>query len=409
MSMKFPPNASIGSIMSNGSKTWRYDGNVWRRIDQSSGERGPRGFAGRQGNTGDSGDRGSTGSTGATGATGAVGATGATGPVEEFVASFNGATGAVEGVNSFNGLTGAVTTTDLTLQVVGISASGGITFADGSHQNTAAERGYQYTVTNSTPSAGEVLIQSFLSVIELIGIHATDGDGNDLEVLLEEFTNKGGSIKFSTLDGKTISQVRSNYPSLSDRTFNDSTKVLTLQQGAGTGFIFEEPNAGDVVYMTMTPNEPNLVTSLGGFTGAFQVSDGMNVDELVPGIPVLKQSSSYTKNTATFTISSSSAIATGKKTDSLHRFPYDATLTGIDVKVNGSGGFTAGAIIAGPDFGNPATSSVTGGTLGIEGITGSSTVFNNTGVTAGGFMFFEVISNDSGSTQAQMFVSYQRR
>ena len=160
----------------------------------------------------------------------------------------------------------------------------------------------------------------------------------------------------------------------------------------------------------MTPNEPSLVTSLGGFTGAFQVSDGMNVDELIPGIPVLQQSPSYTKKTATFTISASSAIATGQKTDSLHRFPHDGTITGIDVKVNGSGGFTAGAIIAGPDFGNPATSSVTGGTLGIAGTTGSITGgFNNTSVTAGGFMFFDVISNGSGSTQAQMFVSYERR
>ena len=82
----------------------------------------------------------------------------------------------------------------------------------------------------------------------------------------------------------------------------------------------------------------------------------------------------------------------------------------IDVKVNGSGGFTAGAIIAGPDFGNPATTSLTGGTLGIAGTTGSITGgFNNTSVTSGGFMFFDVISNDSGSTQAQMFVSYERR
>ena len=152
-----------------------------------------------------------------------------------------------------------------------------------------------------------------------------------------------------------------------------------------------------------------MVNSLGGFTGAIQIQQGIEVVELVPGTPIFRQDASYTKNTATFTISASSAIATGKKTDSLHRFPYDATLTNIDVKVNGSGGFTAGAIIAGSDFGNPATSSVTGGTLGIEGITGSSTVFNNTSVTAGGFMFFDVISNDSGSTQAQMFVSYERR
>ena len=526
MSFKFPTSGTtastptVGSTFGVGTKVWEWNGTVFNLL--------PRGLTGATGTTGTTGSTGDTGATGSTGATGAVGATGATGPVDEFVASFNGATGAVEGVNSFNGLTGAVsttdltiqvagisasggitshgglanisstnlfrigkpgtgfgsgpfppltysfpdeievagatdktnpsilvshgpivsgsgnnslvfdkigtftvnsfngvtgdvegvnsfngltgavTTTDLTLQVAGISTSGGVTFSDGSHQNTAAERGYQYTVSSSTPSSGEVLIQSLFGVIELISIHATDGDGNDLEVLLEDFTNNGGSIKFSTLDGKTISQVRSGYRSGSDRTFNDSTKVFTLQTGV-EGFIFEQPNAGDVVYMTMTPNEPNLVTSIGGFTGAFSISDGMNIDELIPGIPVLQQSPGYTKKTATFTISASSAIATGQKTDSLHRFPHDGTITGIDVKVNGSGGFTAGAIIAGPDFGNPATSSVTGGTLGIEGTTGSSTILNNTSVTAGGFMFFDVISNASGSTQAQMFVSYSRR
>ena len=523
MSFKFPTSGTtastptVGSTFGVGTKVWEWNGTVFNLL--------PLGLTGATGTTGSTGD---TGATGSTGATGAVGATGATGPVDEFVASFNGATGAVEGVNSFNGLTGAVSTTDLTIQVAGISASGGITshgglanisstnlfrigvpgtgfgdgpfapntysfptsvgladsdgtnpsilvnrnavalfsgdralewaklgefcvnsfngstgdlegvnsfngvtgavsttsltlqvagistsggvtFSDGSHQDTAAERGYQYTVTSSTPSSGEVLIQSLFGVIEAISIHATDGDGNDLEVLFEDFNDHGGSIKFSTLDGKTISQVRSNYTSGGDRTFSDSLKIFTFQQSAGAGFIFEQPNAGDVVYMTMTPNEPSLVTSIGGFTGPFQLSEGMNVDELIPGIPVLQQSPSYTKKTATFTISASSAIATGQKTDSLHRFPHDGTITGIDVKVNGSGGFTAGAIIAGPDFGNPATSSVTGGTLGIEGTTGSSTILNNTSVTAGGFMFFDVISNASGSTQAQMFVSYSRR
>ena len=182
---------------------------------------------------------------------------------------------------------------------------------------------------------------------------------------------------------------------------------LTLS-GANLAFILEEPTVGDTLYFTIEPNDVDMVSSLGGFTGSIQAQSGLEVVEVL-GIPIFQQDASFTKNTATFTISASSAIATGQKTDSLHRFPYNATLTNIDVKVNGSGGFTAGAIIAGPDFGNPATSSLTGGTLGISGITGSSTVFNNTSVTAGGFMFFDVISNGSGSTQAQMFVSYERR
>ena len=112
---------------------------------------------------------------------------------------------------------------------------------------------------------------------------------------------------------------------------------------------------------------------------------------------------------ATFSVSSSSAIVTGSKVHALHRIPYDATLTDLDVKVSATGGFTASVYIAGSDFGNPETGSITGASLGIAGITGSSTVFNSTRVTGGNFLFLNVFNNDSGSTQAQMFVSYERR
>ena len=340
---------------------------------------------------------------------------GATGAVEG-VNSFNGVTGAIEGVNSFNGATGAVSTTDLSLQVKGISASVGITFADGSFQNTAAERGYQYTVSSTTstdnPSSGECVIDDIVGVVHTLKLSGTDADGNDLDDLMEYFADVGGNIKYSSLDGKTVGQLHSDYTDFSKRSWDGTGKILSITPLSGTNlaFILEEPSVGDTVYFTIEPNDVNMVNSLGGFTGSIQASNGLQVVEVVPGQPFFQQDPSFTKNTATFTISASSAIATGQKTDSLHRFPYDATITGIDVKVNGSGGFTAGAIIAGPDFGNPTTSSLTGGTLGIAGTTGSITGgFNNTSVTAGGFMFFDVVSNGSGSTQAQMFVSYERR
>ena len=52
---------------------------------------------------------GPTGPRGATGSTGATGATGATGPMPtDYVSSFNGKTGAVQGVSSINGNTGAI-------------------------------------------------------------------------------------------------------------------------------------------------------------------------------------------------------------------------------------------------------------------------------------------------------------
>jgi hypothetical protein len=399
MALNFPANPKRGDIITAGQRKWKYTGTTWIRVDSANqGARGIPGATGSGGSTGSTGATGSTGSTGATGATGAVGATGATGPVEQFVASFNG-------------LTGAVTTTDLSLQVKGISASVGITFADGSFQNTAAERGYQYTVSSTSltdvPGSGQCVVDDATGLsVHSIKLHDTDADGNNLTSLLENFRDVGGNIKYCTIDGKTVGQAHVDYKD-GVRTFSSDVLTLTLS-GANLAFILEEPTVGDTLYFTIEPNDADMVTSLGGFTGAIQLSSGLEVVEVL-GIPIFQQDASYTKNTATFTISASSAIATGKKTDSLHRFPYNATLTNIDVKVNGSGGFTAGAIIAGPDFGNPATTSLTGGTLGIEGITGSSTVFNNTSVTAGGFMFFDVISNGSGSTQAQMFVSYERR
>ena len=296
---------------------------------------------------------------------------------------------------------------------LGISLdAGGITFPDGSHQNTAAERGYQYTVGSTSlvdnPSSGECVVDDTLGVVNTLKLSGTDAEGNNLDDLLEYFKDVGGNIKYSTLDGKTVGQLHSDYTD-STRSWDGTGKILSLTlSSANLSFIFEEPSVGDTLYFTIEPNDVKMVSSLGGFTGAVQTSTGLEVVELL-GIPFFQQQASYTKNTATFTISSSSAIATGKKKNSLHRFPYDATLTNIDMKVSGSGGFTAGAIIAGPDFGNPEISSLTGGTLGITGATGSSTVFHNTSVTAGGFMFIDVISNGSGSSQAQMFISYERR
>ena len=53
------------------------------------------------------------------------------------VTSFNGETGAVEGVGSFNGVTGDITTSGLHLHVAGLSVDVGITFSDGTTMSTA--------------------------------------------------------------------------------------------------------------------------------------------------------------------------------------------------------------------------------------------------------------------------------
>ena len=112
---------------------------------------------------------------------------------------------------------------------------------------------------------------------------------------------------------------------------------------------------------------------------------------------------------AIFTVSSSSAIDVGAKTNSLYRVPYDATIQQFDVRVNTTGGFTAAAYIAGGDFGLPSTNAITGCSLGISGLTGSSTDLNISSIAAGNFLYLDVYSNASGSTHAQTFLTYERR
>ncbi len=114
-------------------------------------------------------------------------------------------------------------------------------------------------------------------------------------------------------------------------------------------------------------------------------------------------------DTATFTISSSSSIATGAKTNSLHRVSFDANITKLQVKQTSTGGFTAAIYIAGPDFGIPTTSSITGASLGITGLTGEVSAFNQTAITAGDFLFLDIYTNSSGSTAAQVFLTYNSR
>jgi microcystin-dependent protein len=86
-------------------KYWDSATSSWKIA--AMGVTGPTGATGPTGPTGPTGTAGTNGTNGATGATGATGPTGST--PTNYVASFNGATGAVTGVSSFNGATGTVT------------------------------------------------------------------------------------------------------------------------------------------------------------------------------------------------------------------------------------------------------------------------------------------------------------
>jgi len=85
-------------------------------------------ISGADGVTGATGPQGDQGIQGVTGATGVDGVTGATGPVGDYVESFNGTTGAVEGVSSVNGQTGdVITPNEIVMRFPLWSVLGGLT------------------------------------------------------------------------------------------------------------------------------------------------------------------------------------------------------------------------------------------------------------------------------------------
>jgi hypothetical protein len=142
MAINFPNSPSAGNTYEYNSIIWSWNGLAWDRqstsggggggtgatgVTGATGPQGVTGATGPQGVTGATGPQGVTGATGVAGATGVTGpqgvtgatgsngtngATGATGPVGDYVISFNGKTGALQGVSSFNGATGAITFTN---------------------------------------------------------------------------------------------------------------------------------------------------------------------------------------------------------------------------------------------------------------------------------------------------------
>ena len=118
MAINFPNNPSNGNTYAYNSIIWSWNGAAWDRqttagggsgATGATGSNGTNGITGATGATGATGTNGTNGATGATGSNGTNGATGATGPVGDYVVSFNGNTGALQGVSSFNGVTGAIT------------------------------------------------------------------------------------------------------------------------------------------------------------------------------------------------------------------------------------------------------------------------------------------------------------
>ena len=461
--------------------------------------------------------------------------------VKDRVTSFNGATGAIIGVTSvqgktgdvtltdleithgvetFNGLSGSIDTTSLILPVAGLSASGGITFSDGTFQPTAARSGFRYTMVSSgsgmgTPSSGHMDIDK-AGEVDTLSINHTDKEGNNLKPLFQKLRDNGGYLELMTGDFSQAAVIAIESQSGDDEIITSGETTITVGSTISTvqaPFDIEQGldtvNITDV-YLRIVPNAANFIREFNGITGSVDTTSlvlpvtglsasggitlsgdlsiagniiaqdnnvaiknttgelmisflgsqtiinnsAVNQDIIVKGngdsqlfvtdagnnrvgigtnTPTEKldvdgvikasgitlaggitfadgtQQKTATKDVGTFTISASSAISTGAKTDALHRIPYNATLTKLELKSKATGGMTAAVYISGGDFGNPTTGFVTGATAETTGLTGETTTFGTASVNEGDFVYLHVLANASGTTAAQAFVSYETR
>ena len=457
------------------------------------------------------------------------------------VVSFNGATGAIIGVTSvqgktgdvtltdleithgvetFNGLSGSIDTTSLILPVAGLSASGGITFSDGTFQPTAARSGFRYTMVSSgsgmgTPSSGHMDIDK-AGEVDTLSINHTDKEGNNLKPLFQKLRDNGGYLELMTGDFSQAAVIAIESQSGDDEIITSGETTIAVYSSSSTiqaEFDIEQGldqvSITDV-YLRIFPNAANFIREFNGITGSVDTTSlvlpvtglsasggitlsgdisiagdiiaqdnnvaiknttgelmisflgsqtiinnsAVNQDIIVKGngdsqlfvtdagnnrvgigtnTPTEKldvdgvikasgitlaggitfadgtQQKTATKDVGTFTISASSAISTGAKTDALHRIPYNATLTKFELKSKATGGMTAAVYISGGDFGNPTTGFVTGATAETTGLTGETTTFGTASVNEGDFVYLHVLANASGTTAAQAFVSYETR
>ena len=109
---------------------------------------------------------------------------------------------------------------------------------------------------------------------------------------------------------------------------------------------------------------------------------------------------------ASFTITSSSAISTGAKTNALYRVPYLCEFTNFDIRTNKTGGITLSLRLS-SDPGSPTTGESIPTTLHASGLTASTASFQQGGSIAGKFLHLNVVANAAGATNAQAFLSFK--
>jgi hypothetical protein len=172
------------------------------------------------------------------------GAVGATGPVG--VETFNGLTGAVEGVSSLNGSTG-----DVNLSV-----------------------GYEFEFTTGTPLTGKFSITTIGSD-PFLSIYETTNDSVNIQSVFDDLSDRGGDITILKSDGTEVLVAKD----VSE--FSYTSNVFTYQlsevsfpvSGADPDVVLNTSfTSGDIGYLRINPYPNNYVKTFNGVTGAVDTS-----------------------------------------------------------------------------------------------------------------------------------------
>ena len=375
---------------------------------------------GTQGASGSDGDTGATGAPGVTGTTGSTGTTGG-GITNPRIVTSGSSPGDLI-VDIITGTNVVLTSPNLGV-VVGASGPWGATGATGAAgTNTDPDTRPDIDI-GGLVSQRDDIVNSLNTIafgdLSLVGPvtglkAATQSNGTLLAI--RDFQNTGGAgasgsdVLIRAKQGLKLGRV-----DFGDGSFSDMSIRLVNGSTTDTGTV-----------MNITPQEFDFSAGGSGALFGIHKDQGFGVSvKLVPffthtqhqaltgislgaGISFSNSThqASAASDVASFTITSSSAISTGAKTNALYRVPYLCEFTSFDIKGNKTGGITLSARLS-SDPGRPTTGENTVATLHASGLTASTTTFSTGGSIAGKFLHLNVVGNAAGATNAQAFLSFK--
>ena len=156
--------------------------------------------------------------------------------------------------------------------VTGVSASHirgitQLTFADGTTQESASRAGLKYRIQTdeigAAATSGGVVFTSNVnvgqgSIFDLIGIHDTDANGNDIGPILDSIATDGGFIQILKDDGSELAAIQ--LPGDGSSVF--SSDVLTITASLGV-LVDTTPQTNDTIYVNAIPFNSS-VSQIGG-------------------------------------------------------------------------------------------------------------------------------------------------